>query len=396
MLDEAVAASLPETVDLDWKKALPPAKGIAQTDFPKDVAAMANSGGGVIVFGVTEDQKAAAGRVDVGEVSETYERTLRSAAITGISPPVFNLGIHRLGESGNQALAVVVPGSLDGPHLIYRNELFGAPVRNDADTVWMREGQIEAMYRARFDERRNAHEALDSLYDEVASGRATGERAWMIGVARPRTTGPGRVRVSREDAAAHLGEASRRSLRYADRRGPHPFDDLDPHNPRPGLRRWVFLPRDLDDRSRWREAWATLHDDGSVTLVSAIGGHRISSGDYAAGSSIESARMERHVASLMALLRVASRRRGLGDHEVKIGVEWTGDAPLLIETVDQSGYRFDGTSIPLPHYTPVMTSIRNDVDENGFLAQVEEVARDVVNQGGITNLRAIEPLKREI
>jgi hypothetical protein len=45
MLDEAAGQHLEETDDLDWKKDLPPAKGITQTDFPKDVAAMANSGG---------------------------------------------------------------------------------------------------------------------------------------------------------------------------------------------------------------------------------------------------------------------------------------------------------------------------------------------------------------
>lgn len=41
--------------DLDWKSELPSAKGLPQTDFPKDVAAMASSGG-VIVFGVRESQ----------------------------------------------------------------------------------------------------------------------------------------------------------------------------------------------------------------------------------------------------------------------------------------------------------------------------------------------------
>jgi hypothetical protein len=44
-----VAAGVAETDDLDWKSQLPPAKGLRQTDFPKDVAAMADSGGGVIV-----------------------------------------------------------------------------------------------------------------------------------------------------------------------------------------------------------------------------------------------------------------------------------------------------------------------------------------------------------
>jgi predicted HTH transcriptional regulator len=151
LLDAAIAAGATEARDLDWKSALSPAKGLPQTDFPKDVAAMANSGGGVIVYGVTEAQKVATGRVDVGEFAEAHERALRSAAVTAITPPVFGLTIHRLGESDCRAVVVEVPASVDGPHLIYRDEYFGAPLRNDADTVWMKERQIEAMYRARFE-----------------------------------------------------------------------------------------------------------------------------------------------------------------------------------------------------------------------------------------------------
>lgn len=119
LLDAAVAAGVVEANDLDWKSELPPAKGLPQTDFPKDVAAMANSGG-VIVFGVRESQKAAVERVDVGELDEAYERSLRSAAITAISPPVFGLNVHRLGTAGSRAVIVEVPASLDGPHLIYK------------------------------------------------------------------------------------------------------------------------------------------------------------------------------------------------------------------------------------------------------------------------------------
>jgi hypothetical protein len=59
LLDAAVGASVVEASDLDWKSALPPAKGLPQTGFPNDVATTANSGGGLIVFGIHESQKAA-------------------------------------------------------------------------------------------------------------------------------------------------------------------------------------------------------------------------------------------------------------------------------------------------------------------------------------------------
>jgi hypothetical protein len=92
----------------------------------KDVAAMANSGGGTLVFGVTEAQKAATGRRDTGELTEGYECGLRSAAVDSDQPA----GLRARGTPARRT------------------------IRIDADTVWIRERQIEAIYRARFDERR--------------------------------------------------------------------------------------------------------------------------------------------------------------------------------------------------------------------------------------------------
>jgi hypothetical protein len=51
-------------------------------------------------------------------------------------------------------------------------------VRNNADTVWMKERQIEATYRARFDEQRRSNEAIDLLYAEATAARDTANRAW--------------------------------------------------------------------------------------------------------------------------------------------------------------------------------------------------------------------------
>ena len=63
MLDAAVAAGVAESDALDWKRALPEAKSLGSTDFSKDIAAMANSGGGMIVYGVDETEKRATGPV---------------------------------------------------------------------------------------------------------------------------------------------------------------------------------------------------------------------------------------------------------------------------------------------------------------------------------------------
>jgi hypothetical protein len=165
------------------------------------------------------------------------ERTFRRIAVTAITPPVFGLQIHRFGDDPC-AVAVIMPASVDGPHLIFRGEYFGAPIRNHADTEWMKERQIEAMYRARFDERRRATEVVDSLYAEAAAGRDTAKRAWLIAVAHPRIPGA-LVRLGGEDAQVIFKQAEKITLSYSNRDRMHPLENIDRLNPRPGLRRWV-------------------------------------------------------------------------------------------------------------------------------------------------------------
>jgi hypothetical protein len=394
LLEAAVRGGVVETNDLDWKAELPPARGLPQTDFPKDVAAMANSGGGVIVFGVRESQKAATERVDVGEFDETYERSLRSAAITAISPPVFGLDVHRLEAEGHRAVVVEVPASVDGPHLIYRNDFFGAPVRNNADTVWMKERQIEAMYRARFDERRHATEALDNLFAEAAGGRDSGKRAWLVAVAHPRVP-RFRNRLTREQAREVLARSERLALTYAGRGGIHPLESVDRLNPRPGLRRWVAVNTATGERSTWKEAWLSIHHDGSVTLAAAVGGHRVSSGGYLEGSEVESAAIECGIADFMGLVRATAEATDNQEYEVRVGIEWAGEQPLAILTMDNSGNIYEGVSTPLHRYTPVESTVNAGETEPDFFWHVHDLAQDCVNQGGISNLRMIHPPERD-
>lgn len=393
MVDRAVERELRETDDLDWKSELPPAGSIANSDFPKDVAAMANSGGGTLVFGVTETQKAATGRKDAGELSERYESALRSAAVTAISPPIFGLEIAQLGNQGQYAVAVIVPASVDGPHLIYKNEYFGAPMRNNADTVWMKERQVEAMYRARFDERRRSASAMDQLYSEAHAMHTPERPTWIIAIATPRLPVTAE-RPSEQVVVRAIEEAGKNALVYSGRGGIHPFESIDRFNPRPGLRRWVFRPTVDGERVHSKEAWVSIHHDGSLTLAAAVGGRRVSTTDYNPNHVVESRDVEFAVADFMGLIRETSERLGIAEYEVRVGIEWNKSERLEIWTSDNQGHAYAGSSIPLARYTPVEVTVRADADDIDFYWQVHDLAVDCINQGGISNAQVISPPAR--
>lgn len=379
MIDDAISARVMETDDLDWKSELPPAKDLPKTDFPKDIAAMANNGGGVIVYGIEEDQKAATTRLDVGELTESHERALRSAAVTAVSPPVFGLDVVRLGEEGARVVAVVVPDSLDGPHLIHRGEYFGAPIRNDADTAWMRERQIEQMYRARFDERRYAHEALDSLYDEAATGRDSADRAWFIGVARPRVPAVGGPRVEREQARAIAESGGNLALNFAGRGGLHPLENVERLDPRPGLRRWILPNSATTERTAWKESWCSIHDDGAVAVAMAVGGHRTSE-EQVVGSAVDVSAVECAIADLLGLVHETADELSTRDYEIRIGIEWDGARPMTFFT--RGGFGINEKA-SLARFTPIRASIATDLPSEDYANRVYDIATDAVNQAGV-------------
>lgn len=398
-IDSAVAAALRETDDLDWKDRLPPQKGLPDTDFPKDVAAMANYGGGVLVYGVVEEEKAATARRDVGELDEHHERALRAAAVSAIRPPVLGLGIYPVGDPGNRAVVVVVPASTEGPHLIWRNQMFGAPVRNDADTAWMTERQIEAAYRARLDERRRSTEVLDNLYTEADTNWATGTRAWLVAVAHPRLPITAPTRPTREHAAAMIASAVPNALLWAGRGGIHPLENVDRFNPRPGLRRWIARNERTDQRSEWRAAWAALHHDGSVSLAAAIGGHRDGADSVAPLNTIAGSAIECAIADFMSLIRAVSEHFGTSDYDVRVGIESASDLiaddSIVIRGADAQGFPYDENSFELLRYTPVEITVAADAGALDYYWQVHDLAQDCVNQGGLTHVRLISPPERE-
>lgn len=97
-----------------------------QAELAKDIAAMANSGGGLIVFGVAESSdpgsSAAESLSPVGSIDDGDLQQIRQVAGSCIYPPVVRLELNRLAPTDDPTagvLALVVPDSPQMPHLIH-------------------------------------------------------------------------------------------------------------------------------------------------------------------------------------------------------------------------------------------------------------------------------------
>ena len=189
-LEIAVREKLEEDEQLDWKVQLPFAgdpKGeereVKARELAKDVAAMANGDGGVIIYGVQElrsDTPMAI--VSVGEVSETQEQQIRRAVLSHTYPPVSGVQFeHIRWDDGRQVMALHVPASPEAPHLIRppRDKSdqgwFQAPWRSGSHTAAMTERQIEEAYRLREQRRREQRASVNERFNDfLVAVRADG------------------------------------------------------------------------------------------------------------------------------------------------------------------------------------------------------------------------------
>lgn len=382
MVDEAIRRGVTESDDLDWKAKLPPHRELQRSDIVKDIAAMANSGGGMLVFGVEEDERAATGRVDAGEVDEGFERTLRRVAYTAISPPVTGLSVHVFGAVGARLVAVVIPDSADAPHLVFRDQAFSAPIRNNSDTEWMREREIEAAYRARLSAVADATAIANELYDESARAYASVGAAAIIAVAQPRHAQRG-IDRDRATLAGFVTDAWNMTRRWTGGATFQVLDHLNSWSPRTGFRRWI-IP--WDGKQDTMQSHAAVHTDGAVTMAWRIGAQRSGESTFNASNEVTSLGIEVFVANFLALVRTVSEKGSSGDMLVQLGIEWNGHGPLFCHEVNHRGHQISRAGVFGSRYARVHAVIDTRASDDDFYAQVRSFAEDCVAQFGIRGL----------
>lgn len=393
LLDAAVEANLEEKADLDFKLDPPPASALAQSDLAKDVAAMANSGGGMLVFGVRDSGSRASEAPGIASAfsADTYVRDLHRVALNRVSPPILNLAVHTFTDDVRHGLAVVVPPTNEAPHLIFVQDSFRAPYRNGPDTAWMTERMLESAYRARFNARREREYELREILEQ-AIGPEYNAETWIGAIARPAGDTACSHRLEREQVQTILDGA----LKLADswvRLKVHPLEWLDRSNPRPGLRRWVARFGRNSETTRWRAAQAQILHSGTVVLTSAMGGGRGGADTNFGPHEVGSDRVETFIADFLALVRLTAIELGLSAYEIVIDFSRHPESPIMLRIPDRylGGHYMDREhSSVIHHFVPVEAVVDASTGPEIFLEHLSEIALDVVNQGGVQYLHSIK------
>jgi hypothetical protein len=166
-VDEFVRAKNPESVILDYKGDWP-------RDLEKVIAAMANTQGGLILIGVTEESKTGVPKdiigVELGQGEDSLRQRVVSTAYKGIYPPVMlEVTVCALDQEPSRAVVVVrVTPSDQAPHAIdNRRRVYVRVDSQDEPHSLATLGELEWLW----DRRRQAEDRRNTLI-EAAQERA--------------------------------------------------------------------------------------------------------------------------------------------------------------------------------------------------------------------------------
>lgn len=156
-LRRAVEEQVPEGADLDWKKDFYEGGDAAKKELAKDVSAMANTVGGVVVIGVDDGKKDHAHALAPIELPSTRgEEWMRSVLATWLQPIVPHVGIRFVQSAeqpGRVYVVITVQASPLAPHAVAQpgNDFhFRVHVRHGTTTRTLSESEIAQRYRDRF------------------------------------------------------------------------------------------------------------------------------------------------------------------------------------------------------------------------------------------------------
>ena len=259
---DLVTGAVSEDFDLDFKARMYGTSDADKRDLATDVAAMANSAGGVVVLGVEENEHAHAAAAPGITISDEVERRILQVT-AGISPaPAVAVRRIPLQDSnpGHGFVLIIVPRSLAAPHAVIVNGTsLRYPVRHGTTTRYLSAPEVAAAYRQRLlteaEQPRRAADAETQAQEMIAEGEV-----WVQVSVTPELAGTMRIDTAmlRQVQRELTGRQSSVFSNYS----------TSP-NTRAGHRR-IIASGDLHHGLPFKHDVTQLHRDGTGTWTQAL------------------------------------------------------------------------------------------------------------------------------
>lgn len=385
MVTQAIAEGVLEDDHLDWKRELPSDGDEAA----KDIAALANSRGGILVHGVAEDRvTSAAAKAMPVKLGDPQQRRIRSWLGTRIQPMVAGIEFVALPASAGETegfLVIVVPESPDAPHAVRKGDALGFPYRVGTQTQWMNEWNLERAYRDRFARRESDEARLAELIRNVED-QIDLAGGWLVGSTRQIVPVPSTIpRPDRNTIVKIIDDAREIGAKIApvSNRRAKIIENLgqDLLNPRVGLRSWIVATRGVHSPSSLSDGvHLELHDDGSIVFAVSIDGYHNIENKH----SIVDFLLAGFAVDFVALVQSSAQATGFaGQTLVRVDLCRSDQLPYAFVALER------GVSLAQPHWTrdvrrfiPVATVAPRTDEPTQTREIVESIAADVSSQFG--------------
>ncbi|OIK08047.1 hypothetical protein BIV23_00825 [Streptomyces monashensis] len=397
MIAAAVIAQVAEAEDLDWKATVDEVKD--GREFAKDVAAMANTAGGVIVFGVREDGHDQADELVGIADPRPLVQSLRGKAgmVRPFIPALRVRSVPLVSKPGRHLIVVEVPRSPEAPHLVPLakdlKDSWGYPRRRGSDTDWLGESDLAVAYADRFSRRRAAEDHLTTLSTHLSERLLHLPSSIWVAVTTAcsvpsvadtaNAVDPNTVEPSLQEALPLLPEAVVRE-----------YLDGGTGRPRIGLRRAV-VSTDITYTGQSRRGHLELLHDGAFAgalnmahLDETVNGLRY----------LVQVRLQRAVRDMVTVAALhAQRRQADGVLEARVGIavpgpETVGHAPAVALTHQRymmgdpqpvSGSITLATVLPVMSEAPLADLVSSEESRRQF---IEQLTLDLVHQFAVASL----------
>ena len=398
IIQKAIEEGLEETADFDMKRVVPNLKeDKSKQEIAKDIAAMANSGGGWIIYGVGEGASDIAGSIHPCEWAAKEEQQMLTIAYTRIDPPVVGLEFNKIscGENSDKKLVLMhIPDSADAPHFVRveknNNNNFSAPRRNGPHTNLMSYRDIERGFRERFQRGAEQEKTLQDYFEQAAEALNPEQGVFLAIAAVPVTPRISAAPVSEETMYQYANQMLNPEFLQNFERTMYEISF--PPNPevKKGYRRWL-IRTNVNSKVQYRKYFC---DNGSMLASYQLGyirrGDEIFH-DESKKNHCLSKHVEFVIADFMSLLRsYIQGHKVYGTYRIRVGLVGSSGAPITIRTMSNFNEVLEESySEPIKRFQPVSTFIDPLAPIEDILPPLRALALDIVNQGGIQNLQII-------